>query len=175
MKDKAVAKMREYFTKTSSRGEEFFEHTLEVLRRAEAILAGENISSSFVRDVSVLGAIFHDIGIPASLEKHDSTDPEYQHQEGPPITRRILAELGVRPDILERVCYIVGNHHSRDAVDGVDFQIVYEADYLVNTAKGLADGSISRDEDTLARSMEEHFVSSTGSRLLKELFRGGGR
>jgi hypothetical protein len=167
--------MREYFTATSGRGEAFFEHTREVIRRTEAVLAGENISSSFVRDVSVLGAIFHGIGIPASLEKYDSTDPEYQHQEGPPIIRRILAELGVRTDIPERVCYIVGNHHSRDAVDGVDFQIGYEADYLVNTATEIADGSGSRDEDTLARSMEEYFVTSTGSRLLKELFRRGRR
>ncbi len=162
--------MREYFTAESSRGGEFVEHTLEVLHRTEAILAGESVDSLFIQNAAVLGAIFHDIGIPESVQKHDSTDPEYQHQEGPPITRRILAELGVRPDILERVCYIVGNHHSRKAIDGADFQIVYEADYLVNTASRLADGSVSRDEDTLERALKEHFVTPTGSRLLKELF-----
>lgn len=170
MKDNAVIRMREYFTAASSRGEEYVEHTLEVLRRAETILSGENVGSLFLQNAAVLGAIFHDIGIPESERKYGSTDPEYQHLEGPPITRQILTELGIRPDILERVCYIVGNHHSRKAIDGADFQIVYEADYLVNTASRLADGSTCRDEDTLARALKEHFITPTGSRLLKELF-----
>ena len=52
------------------------------------------------------------------------------------MARALLGELAVRPDILERVCYIVGKHHTIDAVDGLDFQVIWEADALVNIPNG---------------------------------------
>ncbi len=170
MREKAITAMREYFASQGEEGEALTSHTLEVLRRADQIIAGENVASTFVRDVALFGALFHDIGIPESKRKYRSAEPRYQHTEGPPITRQILSNLGVRSDIIERVCYIVGNHHIRDAVDGQDFQIVYEADYLVNTAAGLEAGKVDTGAASVAEMERDNFTTATGVRLLRELF-----
>lgn len=45
---------------------------------------------------------------------------------------RLLGEIGARSDVLERVCHIVGHHHTREAVGGPDFQIFWESDALLN-------------------------------------------
>ena len=44
----------------------------------------------------------------------------------------MLAELGYPTDVTERVCYLVGHHHTYHDIDGADYQILVEADFLVN-------------------------------------------
>ena len=168
----AIREMSEYFRAATPKAEERIAHTLEVLGNAEQILAGEGVDSDFVTTVAILGALFHDIGIPESERKYRSAEPKYQHQEGPPITRSILAKLSTRPDVLERVCFIVGNHHSRERIDGMDFQIVYEADYIVNTAAGATTQGRPLDLEALQRTDREHLRTSTALRLIRESRQG---
>ena len=33
---------------------------------------------------------------------------------------------------IERICYLVGHHHTYSNIDGIDYQILVEADFLVN-------------------------------------------
>ena len=33
---------------------------------------------------------------------------------------------------IERICYLVGHHHTYTNIDGIDYQILVEADFLVN-------------------------------------------
>lgn len=35
----------------------------------------------------------------------------------------------------ERVAYLVGHHHSPAQIDGIDYQILIEADYIVNASE----------------------------------------
>ncbi|MDR1580195.1 MAG: hypothetical protein LBS35_07545 [Synergistaceae bacterium] len=44
----------------------------------------------------------------------------------------MLGRLGFSPDITERVVYLVEHHHTYSDVDGPDYQILLEADFLVN-------------------------------------------
>ena len=44
----------------------------------------------------------------------------------------MLERLGVEPGRIERVCYLVGHHHTYTEIQGMDYQILVEADFLVN-------------------------------------------
>jgi hypothetical protein len=156
-RDKAEEKMREYFQDSR-----FVEHTLKVLSNAEKIYTGEGIRDDYVWNVVTLGSLFHDIGIPEALKKHGSLDAPYQEQEGPSVARVFMEEIGVRPDILERVCYIVGNHHTRERVDGLDFRIIWEADFIVN----VDEGNITLDPEEVQQAVEENVASRTGRALI---------
>ena len=35
-------------------------------------------------------------------------------------------------EIINRVCFLIGHHHSYSQIDGIDYQILVEADFLVN-------------------------------------------
>ncbi len=77
-------------------------------------------------------AVLHDIGIHESERKYNSATGEYQQLEGPPIARKMLDELGFEEDFIERVCFLIAHHHIYNSVDGADYQILIEADFLVN-------------------------------------------
>lgn len=83
----------------------------------------------YVLEVS---AIVHDIGIRAALEKYGSSAGAYQEELGPPLAREMLGKIGFRKDAVERVCYLVAHHHTFDDIDDLDYQILVEADFLVN-------------------------------------------
>ena len=44
----------------------------------------------------------------------------------------MLEETDLDDEIIDRVCFLIGNHHSYQKIDGNDFQILVEADFLVN-------------------------------------------
>ena len=161
IKDDAVDGMKRYFADKSR----YINHTLKVLAYAEKILEGEAIKYDFMKEVTVLSSIYHDIGIPESEKKYSSSAAEYQEMEGPPIARKLMERLGIRPDIVERVLYIVGSHHTKERVDGIDFQILWEADFLVN----IEEKNIIIDKEFLSETVRENFSTNTGNRLINEL------
>jgi len=132
-------------------------HTRQVLDYAEEIMAGEGVDDLREREVIILAATLHDIGIPAALRKHESAAGPYQEAEGEAITREILTRLGYDTTGIERVCYLVGHHHTREALDGRDFQILWEADFLVN----------AREMDRIQRlaAIAENLHTATGKLL----------
>lgn len=44
----------------------------------------------------------------------------------------MLEELEMEAEDVERICYLVGHHHTYSNIDGIDYQILVEADFLVN-------------------------------------------
>ena len=106
-------------------------HTLRVLENAKMIMNQENVSES-ICEQTMLAAILHDIGALKAFEVHGSMEGKYQEIEGPAIAREILETAGYQSQIIDRVCYIVGHHHTEQAIDGMDFQILWEADAIEN-------------------------------------------
>lgn len=53
-------------------------------------------------------------------------------KEGPPVARKLLTELQFNESDVDRICFLVGNHHTYKNIDGLDFQILAEADLIVN-------------------------------------------
>lgn len=109
-------------------------------------------------------ALVHDIGIRPSLAKYGRDTGALQEREGPPAARRMLSELGFDPVVTDRVCFLVGHHHTYQDIDGPDYQILVEADFLVN----FLESGMGREEIRSVR--ERVFRTKTGVRLLDVMF-----
>mgnify|MGYP000624618850 CR=1 FL=1 len=82
-----------------------------------------------------IAAITHDIACPLCREKYGNTNGKYQEHEGIPLVRAFLSDTGLSPEQIERVAYLVGHHHTYINVDGADYQILLEADYIANASE----------------------------------------
>lgn len=138
-------------------------HALKVCSFAR-IIAARECTGPELEEIITYTAILHDIGIHEAERKYNSTSGNYQQIEGPPIARQILSDLGVAPAIIDRVCFITGNHHTYTKIDGIDFQVLAEADFLVNIF-----------EDGMGREATESvhdriFRTETGRSLLRIMY-----
>jgi len=106
-------------------------HALKVTSFATLIAQMEGCDSATVELVT-LAAILHDIGMHEAAAKHGSTAGKYQELEGPAVAAELMKDLAIDDSVKDRVCFLVGHHHTLRAIDGLDFQILVEADYLVN-------------------------------------------
>jgi HD superfamily phosphodiesterase len=158
---KAIESMKLYFGKDEKR----INHALSVLLYSETILKEESITDDFIKQVVTYTAIFHDIGIPEAERKYNSSVAIYQEQEGPIVARIILNELGVRQDILERTCYIIGHHHTQKAIDDRAFQVIWEADFIVNVIEGWIRVDRNKKEEIISK----NFKSSSGRKIIEEI------
>ena len=72
-----------------------------------------------------------------------------------------------------RVCFIVGAHHTKEKVDGIDFQVIWEADFIVN----IEEKNLVFKDEELPAAIEENVSTPTGKRLVSEavarMFPGG--
>jgi len=106
-------------------------HALKVYDFA-GLIAEESGVDDEKRQIIGITALLHDIGIKEAERKYNSSASRYQEQEGPAIATEILAPCHLDRKILDRICYIIGNHHTYTKIDGTDFQILVEADFIVN-------------------------------------------
>ncbi|MGZ7047302.1 MAG: HD domain-containing protein, partial [Methanobacterium sp.] len=159
MKIEVLEKMIEYFRLDVRR----INHALKVYDFAQIISYEESIDRK-TRDIIIYSAILHDIGIKVAEKKHNSSVGKYQEIEGPPIAREILSDLKISEEIINRVSEIVGNHHSYTKIDGIDFQIVVEADLLVN----IFEEYMSRE--TIENINNQIFKTETGKKLIKTMY-----
>lgn len=140
-------------------------HALKVHAFATLIGSCESVDNRLLEIISYT-ALLHDIGIHEAERKYNSTAGNYQQIEGPPIARKILGDLGIAGDIIDRVCFITANHHTYPKIDGIDFQILVEADFLVN---------IYEDEmkpEAIESINTKIFRTDAGKDLLKSLYPG---
>lgn len=110
------------------------DHLLRVWAYARTIseLEGLDAETQYLLEVA---AITHDIACPLCREKYGNTNGKYQEQEGIPLVRAFLSDTGLSPEQIERVAYLVGHHHTYINVDGADYQILLEADYIANASE----------------------------------------
>jgi len=106
-------------------------HFLKVYSFAKAIGEGEGLPDK-EQYILEIAALLHDIGIHESEKKYGNCDGHNQETEGPVIARAMLERLGMEEEVIERVCYLIGHHHTYDQIDGMDYQILIEADFFVN-------------------------------------------
>ena len=84
-----------------------------------------------------------------------------QEQEGPTYARRMLEDLSLDAADIERVCYLVAHHHTYTDMDGIDYQILVEADFLVNFYEdGLS-------TEAIQSAMEKIFRTDAGKALCR--------
>lgn len=157
----AIEKMEEVFGGDQRR----INHALKVLAFSEEISKGEK-SDVRTGETVILAAVLHDIGIHEAEHKYGSSAGNYQEIEGPPIAREIMRDMGVDTGIIERVCYIIGGHHTPSKVDGLDFQIIWEADLLVN----IEEDGLNKNGTDLRPVIEKNFKTATGKKIAENLY-----
>ena len=140
-------------------------HALKVYCFA-SLISSETDSDEPEERIINITALLHDIGIKEAERKFYSSSGHHQEREGPPIAREILKSYPLDDDIIDRVCYIIGNHHSYSKIDGTDFQILVEADFLVN----MYEDSVGPESAWNIR--EKIFRTESGIRLLNEMYLG---
>ncbi|NMC57316.1 MAG: HD domain-containing protein [Eubacteriaceae bacterium] len=151
--------MIEYYQNDKKR----INHFLKVYGFAKAIGENENIPSD-MQFILQTAAVVHDIGIKISEEKYNSSAGEYQQVEGPPIAKVMLEKLGYDETVTGRVCFLIAHHHTYKNIEGIDYQILVEADFLVNIFED------NMDADKIKRIKEKIFITETGKRYLDLLY-----
>jgi predicted metal-dependent HD superfamily phosphohydrolase len=109
-------------------------------------------------------ALTHDIGIHTCEEKYGDCNGKLQEKEGPALAKKLLAELGFSETVSERVQYLIAHHHTYSGIDGLDYQILVEADFLVN----LHEDSVSKD--AVKTAYENIFKTDAGRKICREMF-----
>lgn len=139
------------------------QHFTKVHSYARLIGLGEKIDDETQRTLEI-AAIVHDVGIKPAMEKYGSGSGRYQEVEGPPIAAEMLKSLGYPQSIIDRVCYLVGHHHTYANMDGMDYQILVEADFLVNMFEEKV------GEDTVKSTLDNIFRTETGEKYCRIMF-----
>ncbi len=109
-------------------------------------------------------ALAHDIGIKTAEARYHSCAGHYQEELGPEDARPMLEELGYTPEETERICWLIGHHHTYGLDGGLDYQILLEADFLVNAYEE----PFSRE--AIAAGGERFFRTQAGLELLHTLY-----
>lgn len=109
-------------------------------------------------------AVVHDVGIKPAEAQYGSCGGKLQEELGPAEARTLLTAAGYTPEETERVAWLVGHHHTYDPIEGMDHQILVEADFLVNLHE---DGS---SPEAIRRTLDTIFRTEAGKRLLKTMF-----
>ena len=138
------------------------QHTLKVHALARLIAEGEGLDPE-ERCTLELAALCHDAGVRLAEERYGRRDGKAQEREGAEAARLLLGGLcgGER---LERICYLCAHHHTYGDIRGLDYQILVEADFLVNLYE--------KREERAAVEAAYHtiFRTRTGRTLCKEMF-----
>jgi hypothetical protein len=74
--------------------------------------------------------------------------------------------LNVEEEMAEEICDIIGHHHSPREEETLNFQILYEADWLVN----IEEDGISKVREKVEKIIKKAFKTATGKDLAKRMF-----
>lgn len=116
------------------------------------------------QEILEAAAIVHDIGIHRSEEKYGRNTGRYQEIEGPPEAEKLLASQGWPETVIQRVSYLVGHHHTYTDIDGMDYQLLVEADFLVNL---FEEGALPETREDVFRRI---FRTESGKYLFQQIF-----
>ena len=136
---------------------------MKVYAYAKTIGDCEHLNNE-IQAVLEAAAVIHDIACPLCREKYGSTNGRYQETEGAILAEEFLRDSDYSNDFIERVIFLVGHHHTLKDIAGMDYQILIEADYLVN-----ADES-NYSQANIRHVMESIFKTETGIFLLKSIY-----
>lgn len=159
LKDRVAIAMKKYFGTDFKR----IAHAGRVARYAETINDKEKGNPAVV----AVAAFLHDIGIKEAERKYNSSSPQYQHQEGPPVARQILTNLEAEAALIDEVCDIIAHHHQPRPEETANFKVLYDADLLVNLEEGQKENPLEREK--LAGLIGKTFLTDTGRELAQKV------
>ena len=138
-------------------------HFMKVYAYAKTIAEGENLSPEQQKLVEVT-AVVHDIACPLCRVKYGNANGKHQEEESAALIEEFFADSDLPKEFVDRVSYIVSHHHTITGIDGIDYQIMIEADYLVNADESNFSGNNVRNM------LEKVFKTETGKFLLQSMY-----
>lgn len=80
------------------------------------------------------------------------------------MVRSFLQNTGMSEAEIERVAFLVGHHHTYTEIDGQDYQILLEADYMANASEN------GYPRENIENFMKRIMKMESGIRLTRALF-----
>ena len=139
------------------------DHLIRVWTYSKTIgeLEGLDAQTQAVLEVA---AITHDIACPLCRKKYGNTNGKLQEQEGEVMVKDFLADSGMSEDQITRVAFLVGHHHTFTDINGIDYQILVEADYIANATEN------GYSRQNVVNFMQKIMKTESGKRILKSVF-----
>ena len=109
-------------------------------------------------------AYVHDIGIKPAERLYGSSNGKYQEMLGPAQAEIMLKKCGFTDEQIKRICYLVGHHHTYTDIDAPDYQILVEADFLVNLYED------NSSAEAIKYAYENIFKTKTGKGICKTMY-----
>ena len=161
LKSRVKEKMIEYYAGDARR----IHHFLKVHSFAKLIGEMEGVTGEELEILEV-AALVHDIGIKPAEERYGKghCGGKLQEQLGPEPARKMLTELDFDEDIIDRVCFLIAHHHTYEGAQGLDWQILLEADFLVNAFED------SLSKESIKSFRDKVFKTKTGIKMLEEMY-----
>lgn len=139
------------------------QHFIKVHAFARDIAIREGLAGEALETLEA-AAYVHDIGIRPAEVQYGYSNGKLQEELGPPAAEEMLSRLGFPGEMIRRVAFLVGHHHTYDDIRGEDYRILVEADFLVN----LFEKNAPREEIAAAR--ERIFRTTAGRELCRVMF-----
>ena len=139
------------------------QHFTKVYTYATMIGQGEGLDPETLNTLQV-GAIMHDIGIKYAEAHFGRTEGPLQEKYGPAIAEEILVGLGAEQRVIDRVRYLIAHHHSYAHIDAIDYQILVEADFLVNMCENAM---VKKEVEKIYRRI---FKTKSGRALCRAMY-----
>lgn len=157
--EQALTAMMTYETGCPKR----IQHLIKVYTFSKLIALGEGLDPDTLFTLEAAAAV-HDIGIRKAEEVYGHSNGKLQEELGPAEAETLLTRLGFPQAVTERVCWLVGHHHTYTDIQGLDYQILVEADFLVNLYEKAEPPEV---QQTVYKTI---FRTETGRRLCREHF-----
>lgn len=138
-------------------------HFLKVHAFARLIGVAEGLTGHDLFNLEA-AAYLHDIGIHQGEIRYGRNDGKIQEQLGPEEAKPLLDQLGITGADQDRILWLIAHHHTYTSIDGLDAQILAEADMLVNPYE---DGTSRESNRHLYKML---YKTKTGKKLFEELY-----
>ncbi len=139
------------------------QHFVKVHSFAKLIAQNENLTDEQLLILEA-AAYVHDIGIKPAENKHGKCNGKLQEQYGPPEAETMLRICGFSEQQIKRISYLVGHHHTYTNIEGIDYQILVEADFLVNFYEDNC------KKETIQNTYQKIFKTKTGRSICRTMF-----
>lgn len=157
--NRLVMEMIQYYEGDPAR----IQHFLKVYEFSKLMGELEGLDEK-TRNILEAAALVHDIGIKKSEELYGDSAGKHQEELGPEIAEEMLKGLAYPEDLIERVSYLVGHHHTYSDIQGLDYQILVEADFLVNLYEDHS------PKTAVESALKKIFKTESGRDILQKMF-----
>lgn len=157
--DDLIIKTTEYFYGDGRR----IQHFIKVYTYSAIIGRLEGLDDQ-TQEILEAAAVVHDMGIKPAEKVYGYNNGKLQEQFGPEEARKILKAARYSKTQIERIVYLVGHHHTYTNIDGIDYQILVEADFLVNLQEEQS------PDKTIRQVYKKIFKTESGKKQCRDIF-----